>query len=99
MRFLAFLPAVLAALTDFLVVFYVRAIQPRDYPDRVVIFQVFMFAAALLVAVPDRWARATAFALLGAGVFVTGFSVGVFYIPTVVVAAWVVSREPAGHAG
>jgi multisubunit Na+/H+ antiporter MnhF subunit len=97
MRFLVFLPALLAALTDFGVAFYVRAIQP-NYPDRVVIFQVFMFAAALLVAVPDRWARATAFTLLGVGVWITGFSVGVFYIPTVVVAAWAVSREPAGHA-
>ena len=94
MRLVAFLPAVLAALTDCLVSFIVRAIQP-DYPGRVIILQSVMFAAALLVALPYRWVLVPAFVLLFAGVLISGFSVGIFYVPTVIAAAWTVSRRSA----
>jgi hypothetical protein len=92
MRWVRFLPAVLAALTDCLVTFIVRANQ-QDYPDGVIVFQAVMFAAALAVAAPQHWVRFSAFLLLIAGAFITGFSVGVFYVPTVIAAAFSVSRE------
>ena len=92
LRWVRFLPAVLAALTDCLVVFIVRANQ-QDYPDRVIVYQAVMFAAALAVAAPQHWMRFPAFLLLIAGAFIAGFSVGVFYVPNVIAAAFSVSRS------
>jgi hypothetical protein len=94
MRYVAFLPAALAALTDFFVTLIVRANQP-DYPDRVIILQVVMFAAALLVAIPQRWVFTAALLLLVGGALISGFSVGIFYVPPVLAATWVVSRRSA----
>jgi hypothetical protein len=45
MRWVKFLPAVLASLTDCVVAFIARADQ-QDHPDRVIILRVVMFAAA-----------------------------------------------------
>ena len=46
-----FLPAALAAVTAGVTAAIVRAKQP-DYPDSVIVFQIVMFGAALLAAVP-----------------------------------------------
>jgi len=94
MRLVAFLPAALAALTDFVVTLVVRAIQ-QDYPWQVVVLQAVMFVAALLGAVPQKWVVLAAFVLLSAGVLISGFSVGILYVPTVIAAAWSVSRRSA----
>ena len=87
-----FLPAVLAALTDVFATATVRANQP-DLPGRFIVFQIVMFGAALLAAVPSKWVRLTGFVLLLAGIFITGFSVGMFYLPTFFVFVWVMVRD------
>ena len=51
-----FVPAVLAALTNAVIVCVITAHQP-DYPARAVVYQVVMFGAALLSAVPKKWVR------------------------------------------
>jgi len=89
---LRFLPAVLAALTDAFATATVRANQP-DLPGRFVVFQIVMFGAALLAAVPSKWVRFVGFVLLLAGMFITGFSVGMFYLPTFFVFVWVMVRD------
>jgi hypothetical protein len=48
-----FLPAALAAVTDVLTTGFVLGHQP-DYPGRLIVFQVVMFGAALLAAVPQQ---------------------------------------------
>jgi hypothetical protein len=45
----------------------VRAKQP-EYPDSVIVFQIVMFGAALLAAVPKKWVRFGGLVLLLAGV-------------------------------
>jgi hypothetical protein len=93
MRYVAFLPAAIAALTDGFVTLFVRSL-PQDYPDRVIILQAVMFAAALMVVPRQRWVRVAAFALLIAGVLISSFSVGMFYVPTLIAATWSVSKRP-----
>ena len=93
---LRFLPALLAALTDAFATATVRANQP-DLPARFVVFQVVMFGAALLSAVPRKWVRIVGFVLLLAGVFITGFSVGMFYLPTFFAFVWVMARDERPH--
>ena len=95
-----FIPAALAAVTDVLTTCVVTAHQP-DYPRRFVVYQVVMFGAALLAAVSNKWVRFTGFVLLLAGMFITGFSVGRFYLPTFFVFVWVMVRDerPAGQPG
>ena len=98
---LRFLPAVCAALTDAFATTTVRANQP-DLPGRFIVFQIVMFGAALLAAVPNKWGRFVGFVLLLAGIFITGFSVGMFYLPTFFVFVWVMTRDErppvqAGH--
>ena len=61
-----FLPAVIAALTDVLTAATVIASQP-GHPGRLIVFQVAMFGAALLAAVPNKWVRFVGFVLLLAG--------------------------------
>jgi hypothetical protein len=46
-----------------------------------------------LFATPFRWVWALAFLTLIGGVVLTGFSVGLFYIPTVIAAGWVMVRR------
>jgi|ERR1035437_8612011 hypothetical protein len=87
-----FLPAVLAALTDAVTAAMVRANQP-DYPGRFIVFQIVMFGAALLAAVPSKWVRFAGFVLLLAGMFITGFSVGILYLPTFFAVVWVMVRD------
>ena len=87
-----FLPAALAALTDAFATSTVRANQP-DLPGRFIAFQVVMFGAALLSAVPRKWVRIVGFVLLLAGIFITGFSVGLFYLPTFFAFVWVMVRD------
>jgi hypothetical protein len=53
-----------------------------------------MFAAALMVVPRQRWVRVAAFALLIAGVLISSFSVGMFYVPTLIAATWSVSKRP-----
>jgi cell division protein FtsW (lipid II flippase) len=65
----------LAALTDAFATATVRANQP-DLPARFVVFQVVMFGAALLAAVPNKWVLFIRCVLLLAGMFISGFSVG-----------------------
>jgi cell division protein FtsW (lipid II flippase) len=98
-----FLPAALAAVTDVLTAAMVRANQP-DLPGRFVVFQFVMFGAALLAAVPSKWVRFVGFVLLLAGMFITGFSVGMFYLPTFFAFVWVMVRDERppvqpGHEG
>ena len=87
-----FLPAVLAAVTDAVTAAMVRANQP-DYPGRFIVFQIVMFGAALLAAVPNKWVRLVGLVLLVAGVFITGLSVGMFYLPTPFAVVWVMVRD------
>ena len=89
---LSYLPAALAAVTDIATAAMVRANQP-DYPGRFVVFQIVMFGAALLAASPRTWVRLAAFLVLLAGAYITGFSVGMFYIPTVIAAGWMLVRQ------
>jgi hypothetical protein len=65
----------------------------RTTPADFVVFQIVMFGAALLAAVPSKWVRFTGFVLLLAGMFITGFSVGMFYLPTFFAAVWVMTRD------
>src|ERR1035437_10756587 len=97
-----FLPAVLAAVTDGVTAAMVRANQP-DYPDRFIVYQIVMFGAALLSAVPSKWVRFVGFVLLLAGVVLV-MSVGLLYLPTFFAALWVMVRDerrpvPSGQEG
>jgi len=97
-----FLPAVLAAVTDAATAAIVRAQQP-DYPGRFIAYQIAMFGAALLAAVPNKWVRFVGFAILLAGVFFV-MSVGLLYVPTFLAVVWVMVREerrpvPSGQEG
>jgi hypothetical protein len=69
--------------------------QQPDYPVRFLVFQLAMFGLAFLMAAPSNYraVRNFAFSLLIFGVLVTSFSVGLFYIPTVAMAAWVMVRR------
>ena len=87
-----FLPAALAAVTDVLTTGFVLGHQP-DYPGRFIVFQIVMFGAALLAAVPNKWVRFVGFVLLLAGMLITGFSVGLFYLPTFFAFVWVMVRN------
>jgi hypothetical protein len=69
----------------------VRANQP-DYPHRFVVFQIVMFGAALLAAVPSKWVRFTGIALLLAGVLIS-MAVGLLYLPTFFAFVWVMARD------
>jgi len=91
-RIFPFLPAIVAANTDVLASVSVRAHQ-GDLPVEFLIFQAAMIGFALLLAVPVRWLRLAAFLLLMGGVILTGFSVGLFYLPTVIVAGWVMVKR------
>jgi cell division protein FtsW (lipid II flippase) len=86
-----FLPAALAAVTDVLTACIVAAQQP-DYPSRAVVYQVVMFGAALLSAVPEKWVRFVGFVILLAGVFVS-MAIGLLYLPTFFAAVWVMTRD------
>ena len=87
-----FLPAGLAALTDAFATSTVRANQP-ELPARFIVFQIAMFGAALLAAVPSKCVRFVGFVLLLTGMFITGFSVGMFYLPTFCAFVWVMVRD------
>ena len=71
-----FLPAALAAVSDVLTAGIVVAHQP-DYPATVVVYQVVMFGAALLAAVPRKSVQFVGLVTLLAGVAITALSVGV----------------------
>src|ERR1035441_2231411 len=86
-----FLPAVLAALTDVWTAVIVIDHQP-DYPARAVVYQVVMFGAALLSAVPKKSVRIVGFVLLLAGVFIS-MAIGLLYLPTFFAAVWVMTRD------
>jgi cell division protein FtsW (lipid II flippase) len=86
-----FLPAVLAAVTNAVTVCVVTANQP-DYPARAVVYQVVMFGAALLSAVPKKWVRIVGFVILLAGVFIS-MAIGLLYVPTFLAAVWVMTRD------
>jgi hypothetical protein len=57
------------------------------------VFQIVMFGAALLAAVPRKGVRFVGFVLLLAGVFISGMTVGMFYIPALIAAGWVMGRN------
>ena len=90
-----FLPAMLAAVTDVVITVIVWRNQP-DYPGRFIVFQIVMFGAALLAALPRTWVRLVGLVVLVAGFFISGVSVGWFYFPTVVAAGWVTVRSRIG---
>jgi hypothetical protein len=91
-RTLWFFPAVLAVITDLVAAVFVRQHQP-DYPVELLTFQIVMVAAALLVTAPQRWLRLVAFLVLLSGVLLAGISVGMFYIPTLVAAGWIMAMR------
>jgi hypothetical protein len=91
-RILWFLPVVLAVITDLVTAVFVRQNQP-DYPVQFVTFQIVMAGAALLVAAPQRWLRLVAFLVLLFGVLLAGMSVGMFYIPTLMAAGWIMAMR------
>jgi hypothetical protein len=78
--------------TDVFATATVRANQ-SDLPGRFIVFQIVMFGTALLAAVPNKWVRFVGFVLLLVGMFITGFSVGMFYLPTFFVFVWVMVRD------
>jgi hypothetical protein len=82
-----FLPAVLAALTNAVTTGMVRSSQP-EYAGRFVVYQVVMFGAALLAAVPNKWVRIVGLVLLLAGVLIS-MAVGLLYLPTFFAFVWV----------
>ena len=86
-----FLPAVLAALTDVWTAGIVVAHQP-DYPAMVFVYQVVMFVAALLAAVPSKWVRVVGLVTLLAGVLIS-MAVGLLYLPTFFAFVWVMVRD------
>ena len=90
-----FLPAVLAALTDVWTAVIVIDHQPA-YPATVVVYQVVMFGAALLSAVPKKWVRFTGIVLLLAGVLIS-MAVGLLYLPTFFAFVWVMTRDKRPH--
>jgi hypothetical protein len=87
-----FVPAIIAAVTDIVAAVVVPGHQP-EYPFRFLIFQFVMIGLALLMASPYPRVWLVACLLLIAGVVVTGFSVGLLYVPTVAVAGWVMVRR------
>ena len=89
---LPFLPAALAAVTAGVIAAIVRAKEP-DYPDNVIVFQIFMCGAALLAALPRKWVQFAGFLLLLAGVFIAGFSVGYLYLPAIFAVVWLTVRS------
>jgi len=93
-----FFPAILAAATDVGTGIFVSQRQP--YPVEFLIYQLAMLGFALLLAAPYRLFWIIALLLLIGGVFLAGASVGLFYVPTVFVAACVmVWRLAAGSSG
>jgi uncharacterized membrane protein YhaH (DUF805 family) len=89
---LRFLPAITAAVTNIATAIFVRT-HESEYPLVFLFFQLAMVGLALLMAAPLRNVWVVAFAFLIAGVLITGFPVGIFYVPTVVVAGWVLVRR------
>ena len=85
-----FLPAALAALTNAVTAAMVHG-QPA-YPGRFVDYQVVMFGAALLAAVPNKWVRFLGFVLLIAGVLIS-MAVGLLYLPTFFAFVWMMTRD------
>ena len=86
-----FLPAVLAGLTNAVTASMARSSQP-EYPGRFVVYQVVMFGAALLAAVPNKWVRMVGLVLLLAGVLIS-MAVGLLYLPTFFAFVWVMTRD------
>ena len=86
-----FIPAALAAVTDAVTVCVITTHQP-DYPARAVVYQVVMFGAALLAAVPRKWVRFTGVLFLLAGVLIS-MAVGLLYLPTLFAFIWVMARD------
>ena len=87
-----FLPAALAAVANIVATAVVRS-SPPENPVTFVVYQVVMFGAALLAAIPNKWVRFVAFMVLMAGVLIAGMSVGLLYLPTVMVALWIMVRD------
>jgi hypothetical protein len=87
----SYIPAALALVTDIFTTVLVRAHQP-EYPFRFVVFQVVMFGAALLCIAAKMWVRLLGFCVLLAGALISGFSVGMFYYPSVFAAGWIALR-------
>ena len=85
MLLVRFLPAAAAIITDIGAGIYVAEHQP--YPVQFLVYQIAMLGFALLVAAPYRWLWIAALLLLIGGVILAGASVGLFYVPTVIVAA------------
>lgn len=96
-RVLCFVPVVLAIITGLVAAGFVRQHQP-DYPVELVTFQIVMVAAALLVTAPQRWLRLVAFLVLLFGVLLAGMSVGMFYIPTLTAAGWIMAMRLGDQA-
>lgn len=92
MRKLWLLPAGLAVVTGLGTAVYIQQHEP-DYPVRALAFQIMMVGAAMLVAASQRWVRSASLLFLSGGAYVAGMSIGMFYLPTVVVAGLVVARR------
>lgn len=91
-RYYVYLPAAVAALTDMATAWMVVTNQP-DYPIRAVMLQLLMFLAALLIAIPNKAIRVLAILVLVIGMAFAIASIGLFYIPTIFAAGWVLVRS------
>jgi hypothetical protein len=80
-----YLPAIFVVVTNLGTGIWVRQHQP-DYPLKFMVFQLAMLGLCLLLATRPLWLWISAVMLLCCGVLLTGFSVGLFYAPTVLAA-------------
>ena len=87
----SFLPAALAAMTDVWATGFTLTHQP--FYGRTIVFLIVMFGAALLSADSRKWVRIVGFVVLAVGVLISGFSVGMFYIPALIAAGWLMVRD------
>jgi hypothetical protein len=97
LRFVWLVPAVLAAITGTVATIVVGLQEPdfRIYQPNVpfLVFRLAMVGVAVFLASPMRWLWFPAFLLLLLGAFLASMSVGVFYVPTMIAAGWVMARR------
>jgi hypothetical protein len=99
-RIFPLLPAILAAVaavtdvvTTIVFMVYLRPHQPPGYPVPFLIFQILTIGFALLLAAPVRWVWLPAFLLPIAGTLLGSMPIALLYVPTGVVAGWVMVRR------
>lgn len=92
-----YLPAVLAVVMSFVANAVIGMSQP--IPERAVWAEIGMCGAALMTAAPWAWIWGTGLAILFVGSYITGFSIGMFYYPSIAAAIFVINRRTKACAG